>query len=426
MNRWLAIVPVMLLAGCGERIENGSAPLFPGTDEGLEFADQPTEAYRRELLQLGFDGVSKMPLIPHIKNRSRAQQKVVDACSELGQPELARSYIEQIENWQYWLGYANLAHYFAGQGDFTNANRLLKKVQPALRMADERSKGIIVASTPNPRHDSLTDWRYEAVLTRVAEVQNLMQQAPAAVDAEKYGELNASKINTETSVQNSDGFKEAMVLLDPYTVDPNFEIVHVGFVKMADLFTAHYDQVDLPGFIEAEVLPKTEKMPVFLRIDIFDHLAQAAMKNGDTVTADSLIEKIDELVQPLTSSPQFHIPEAVKLVRLRHDIGRQDAARAELDALFSGYVESRDRIVNIYRAALLCRMAEAYVFLGDPAKALELYSMAVEEGQVNPNARPQADDLNEICCSMALAGVAPAPALRTMLLDMNANLDEPW
>lgn len=426
MKRLLVIAPVVLVAACGTLVDK--SPTSLASEQVMQaYVDQPIEAYRRDLLELAFDGVSKMPLMPHIKNRSRAQQKVVDACIELGQLKLAYTDIEQIENWQRWLGYANLAYDYAQQGELDTATQLLEKIQPALRMSDDRRKGRIVAATPNPLVDTLEDWRYEAVLSRVAEVKMLVKDGGIAkVDADRYGDLNASRINASVALQNADSFQASMLLLDPYLEDPNFEIVHLGLIKMADLFKEYYDQVDLPAFVEKVVEPKTGKMPVFLRIDILDHLAQVALAHDDIDTVDSLTQKMDELVSPLASTPRFQIPEAVKLVRIRYEAGHEDAARSELDALLSGYTEARDRIVNMYRAELLCLMAEEYDHMGDTAKAIDLYSLAVVEGQENPNSRPRADDLNRICCSMAVHGVQPSETLWADLKRMSDALGDPW
>ncbi|MFN9332242.1 MAG: hypothetical protein ACK6D1_06520, partial [Planctomycetota bacterium] len=46
-------------------------------------------ASQRDLLQLAFDAASKFPPVQHRKNRSRAQEVVVVAAFELGDPEFA-------------------------------------------------------------------------------------------------------------------------------------------------------------------------------------------------------------------------------------------------------------------------------------------------------------------------------------------------
>ena len=69
----------------------GLAAVNAVADDSYE--DKPIEEYRLQLLDLGFSGVSKIPLRPHIKNRSRAQLTVVETCLELGQAKTAERYI---------------------------------------------------------------------------------------------------------------------------------------------------------------------------------------------------------------------------------------------------------------------------------------------------------------------------------------------
>jgi hypothetical protein len=415
------IVPFVLAAACNQVPQPEKE-----TMAAVEPADRSIESYRRELLELAFDGVSKMPLNPHVKNRSRAQQQVVNACLELGQARMAESFLEEIQNWQYWLGCANLAYYYARHGNTEKAEWLVHKTAPALKAAEDRSKGRIIASTPNERLDSLQDWRYESVLTRIAEVQLLLHdefQVHALEDT--HGELNAAVLNAKMALRREKDEK-TLDLLRVFTNDPSFEVVHVGLLRLAEYAGAHYEKMNLPDFLQQDVFPKIEKMPVFMRIDVLDKFASVALENQDSATAMSLMDQMDELVDGLVSRPQFQIPEAVKLVRLRYDAGQAEMAGDRLDALWISYNGGRENIADIYRAQLICRMAEAYAYLGDTATALELYAMAVDEGQVNPNARPQADDLSGICCSMALSAVEPTPALRNSLENMNRKLDVPW
>lgn len=405
----------------------------PGGHEGgneeskTQPADPSIGTYQAELLELAFSGVSEMPLKPHIKNRSRAQLTVVDACLQLGQSRLAAGYIEQIENWQRWMGYANLAAYHAENGDHEKSKAILDKVEPALKMAEDIRIGKIVASTPNPLVDTLMDWRLEAVLTRVEEVR-LMNRSIEAFDADEmvYGEVNAARLNVGMVADGEDSAAQMMAALRPFTEHHNFEVVYHGLMELGEVASAHYAEFDLPQLIADEVEPRLEKVPVFLRINVYRKFAEAAVQNNDLPSAQPLIEEIGKMVEGLKPKPAHYIPEAVKVIRLHNQAGQIDEAAKQLDGLLEFYDEKRDFIVNIERADLLCHMAELYHEFGDTSKALELYRRAVAEGRVNPNSRPQADDLNRICCSMALLEVKPDAALWEQLKGMCESLGDPW
>ena len=64
--------------------------------------------------------------------------------------------------------------------------------------------------------------------------------------------------------------------------------------------------------------------------------------------------------------------------------------------------------------------------MGETPEALRLYSMAVEEGAVNINARPRAEDLVATCCSMALRSIEPDAKLKARIQEIRGGLGDPW
>ena len=133
------------------------------------------------------------------------------------------------------------------------------------------------------------------------------------------------------------------------------------------------------------------------------------------------------MVDGIKADLRFYIPESCRLVRLRKKMGVADEELNErLNTMLATYNLNRERVVDIERVAPLCSLAEAYAFLGDSAQSLEVYALAIQEGQVNPNSRPRADDLSRICLSMALNQVEPSEAVWASLQQMCAALGEPW
>lgn len=86
-------------------------------------ADAPLAEYQKELLDLAFETASAFPTMPHIKNRSLAQQSVVEASLRLDQPQRALGYAKRIDNWRRGAGYADYALYCAQKGDAAAAQR---------------------------------------------------------------------------------------------------------------------------------------------------------------------------------------------------------------------------------------------------------------------------------------------------------------
>lgn len=365
--------------------------------------DAPIQAYRLNLLDLAFAGVSEMPLNPHIKNRSRAQMKIVDAALELDQPNRAQRYLEQIENWQRWLGYAHLAAFYMKHQNPDRAAQVLAEPKAMLEMAGKVKSGEIVAVSENPLINTLTDWRYQRVESKVTEVEASMAAA-----------------------QQESAMEPAMAALRTAAASQDFEIIHAALLDMVKLVDAHYESVQLPEWADTEFAAPFQRMPVFLKMDVLVALAETGVRHQDDQNARAIIERLEGLIETASLPLRLHIPEAARVVALRIKCGDTAIANQQMKLLLQQYEEERETIVDIERAALLCRIAELFGLSGDDDQALELYRRAVDEGCINPNARPRADDLGEICCSMALHDVAPSEALMRKLETMKNELGSPW
>ncbi|MBC8206775.1 MAG: hypothetical protein ISR85_03440 [Kiritimatiellales bacterium] len=417
------VLMTVFFAACGSADKKGNTAV----DEN-PVANQPVQEFQLKLLDLAFSGVSGMPLRPHIKNRSRAQMNIVDACLQLGQPTRAAEYIEQIANWRRWMGMADLAYYLAENGYDRQADELVENAQGALKTSEDIRSGRIVAAAPNPLIETLEDWRYRAVLSRIEEMRFISGTINSFdADSKTYGDVNASALIIRMLPDSPESFDDTLNTLRLMTQDPNFEIVHLGLMEMAELVGRNYDRVDLSTFLVEDVSPKLNKqMPVFLRLDVLRRFADAALENSDPASALTVLDQIEELIEPLRSSPRIYIPEQAAFVQLLHKAGEADRAKTGLQLMISVYETKRDVIVDIERAELLCRIAETAECLGGREQALAFYTKAVEEGQVNPNSRPQAEDLERICRSLALHTVEPTEELWSALDAMKSGLGEPW
>lgn len=387
MKRLLVFIPCLLLAACKQVPKS---------------ADQPIAPYQRELLTIAFEGVSKMPLNPHIKNRSRGQYEVIETALSLGHAEWAEEQMEQMANWQRWMGYGALAKYYAGRGDVKSARAALSKVNAALKTVEEAMGGQVVALAENPLLDTLSDWRYQQVKTLVQEVEALLAPLP--------------EVEYET----------AMADLRILAASEDFEVIYAAQLGMVKQAERRYSELNVQEWMAQELDPGFAKMPLFLRIDVLVKLGEVALEHDAPDQAIALADRAETMLEEATLPPRLYIPEAATLIALRAKAEDRSTAQERLDALVNLYDDNRAVMVDIERAALLCRIAEAQQALGYTARAEALYQRAADEAQVNPNARPQADDLSIICRSMALAGVEPSAALLTELQNIKNGLSEPW
>jgi tetratricopeptide (TPR) repeat protein len=350
-----------------------------------------------------------MPVYPHIKDRSRAQESVVKACFELKQSQRALGYIEKIDNWRRGAGYADLALYFAQHG------AMKEKVEPYL------NKAAKVA-------DENEDWRRDRIRVKIAQAHILLgQHQQAQVFAAGVVNSEAGKVaRTEAKILNADSFDREIEALEKTIISGQFDIVNNTLGAYAELFNRFYADVERRALIEEKIKAAWGTMPIPIRIDLLTELVGFALVHSDKVKALELVEEAESIVESVSWQPRFAIPIKAKLAELRFRAGDIQRARNQLQNALSLFDTTKEKIVDIYRAQMIRSIAEAYWVMGDPDVALDCYKRALEAGIENPNSRPRAEDLVATCCSMALHDVEPNAILFSRILKILDNLGDPW
>ena len=397
----------LFTAGCGKQ---------DGTDDVAQnksgvvvsLTDKPLAAYQNELLDHAFETAAAIPVKPHIKDRSRAQEKVVEASLELDQPLRAHSLIEGIDNWRRGSGYCDLAFYCARHG-YTG------ETQQYLNLAVQIS-------------ESAEDWRRDQIRVKIANTYNWLELT------QQTDQLETGVVDSESGkvavvkamIAGEDHFDEQMNALDALIAPGNFDIVENALKACANLFNRFYDDAGRRLLAEEKMKTSWGKLPIFKRVELLTELAGFALDHADQAKGLELVNEAQLLMDGAQWRPEHRIPMISELVKLRFRAGDMQKARTDADALLALFDSQRDKIVNIYRAGALRPLAEAYQSMGDTAVALAVYKRAVEEGVENPNSRPRAEDLSATCCSMALHSIEPDAELWTRILQIKEGLGDPW
>jgi tetratricopeptide (TPR) repeat protein len=408
-----------LAAGCTPAGRSGES----------EPADVPLADGRRCLLEMAYESVSLMPLDPHVRNRATAQEKVVQACLELGQPGLATRYADGIPNWRRATAYADIALHLARNGNAEQAVTSLAKAERLYDAAEGARAGRVFATgSEKELLESLSEWRIDRLAAHIAKAHCMLDGTDAAepwisrVGGDEAPGIAAIRAAFCPPTDFNDVFDALTVLAE----SGQFEAVKAALLGYAELYSRFYDDPARRGRIESAVEQYRGGIPLFMQIEVLLDLAESAAEHGDIGRTCERIDEADALIESAGYIPRMLMPLKHRVVILRHRAGQQAEASDELRALTALYEEKRDSIIDIHRAAILCRLAEAAAATGDATLALRLYERAVEEGQVNPNSRPRADDLSEICRSMALNAVEPPDVLMKGIEQMKNNLGDPW
>jgi len=398
---WLVVVTLGLASPAGAARDVDLPPNEPLTDA------------QRQLLAVAMDAASKMPLDPHIKNRSRAQHQVVQAYLELDQPRRAWSATRRIakKSWRRGASAAELAHSLAKEGHTESVDRLLKLAEAASLLVDRA-------------------WRKEYIAMYIARARLAMGQADAARNFRAQHKTDTFRGRLASSVaKSSDSSYDAMdKRLEPLLEGKQHDAIRNAATGYTALYRRHYDNKERRQAIERKLRDAYAKLGEVDRLELELMLAKAALANDDAKRAASFLDVGAELFQSISwpTNRPYAYQYAARLAKLRHRAGDTAAARKRLDLAAERFDQRRSSISNLRHADCLRPLAAAYQTIGATKAAAAHYERAVKLGAVNKNGRPRAVDLAKTCTSMARVRFAPDAALWRRIRTTLDQLSAPW
>lgn len=412
----------LVLPSCAKE-SSASSPQAPKTAAVAAVQDQPIATFRGDLLELAFDAASAFPLKPHIKSRSRAQEAVVRACLELDQTERAVRYANGIADWRRSSAYADIAYHLAKNGR-------MDRVQEYLDIALKGSSAATPAG-PDSASDAVEnsqEWRRDRVRASIARTYILLgkdelaaQIAAGVVDSE-VGAIHREKARNS----EPESFESQLKVLDTLVTTGSFDSLLAALNAYAELFNRYYDESARRQIVEEKIPLAWAKLPIDVRLQVQIQLAGYALAHQDSPKALAILDEAQKMLDGTAWESEYHVPMRAKLAAARFRAGDHERARRDADAVLAAYEKDHEKIVNMFRAGVLRPLAETYHVLGDSAKARAVYARVLEEGALNPNARPRAEDLAATATSMAVNDVEPDAALLARMKEIRSKLVDPW
>lgn len=414
---WLAASLLIGLTSCfdapSEPTDGATGPASDATAAAADVSDAEVEAWRTDLLDLAYEGASRFPLEPHIKNRSRAQETLVRAAFDLQLPRRALTYAEGIANWRRGTGLAEYALVCARRGDDSQARTFLAR---ATEVADTAEDALA------------QDWRRDTIRAVIAQAWvALGDEAQAArfeqgLDPAVWGRVDVLRAETLDEAE----LPARLDLIDQTFGLAQFDRSRTMLEELAVLYHRFYDDAERRQELLALADSSSRAVSVSVLIETRIAMIDAALSRGDGAEARALVESTESLMEANAWLAQDQLPLMAALAARRGQAGDREVARRKLEAALVLYDQSRDQIYDIDRADALRPVAEAFARMGDCDRALEVYARAVDEGATNPNARPRADDLAATICSLVRVACPPDPALTARLNEVADGLRAPW
>jgi tetratricopeptide (TPR) repeat protein len=403
----LAALSTLLLSVPAFRADESAARKDP-------IADRSLAAFQVDLIDLAFRAAAKMPANPHVKTRSKLQDDVAQTCFDLDQPRRALHFVENIADWRRGKGYADFAFYCAKHGDPSEAQRYEDR---ALEVARNWVKD-----------ENAQDWHVDRIRTTLARAHLALGDLKKAAELEAgASDADAGKVQAmKASFMKPEAFDTEMELIHGMLAHGNFDQQKSAMETCAQLFDRFYDDVAKRTVAEEKIKTSWAKLPLEMRIELLSEIAEFALAHGDREKTLSLLDEALAITESAPWLPEDHIAIVSNLAALRCRAGDKDRARAEADAALSAFKTEREKIESFRRGRALRPLAEAFKTMDDAKASLAIYTIAVEEGRLNPNARARAEDLCANCQSMARSAVEPDPELWTNIRRIYDGLSDPW
>lgn len=390
----------------------------PRPEPRAPLTDAPLAAFRTELLDVAFASASALPLQPHARNRARAQATVAAVCLELDQAARARDYVAEIGDWRRGAGLADVAHYCAEHGRADLARELL-----------EQAHAVVDAHVKAAGAENVTDtWQPERIRSRIVRAELALARADVAEprvagsSVSETGRVHSADVPTSTEAE----FDASATSLERLVNTGTFDEISSALDALVQLWTRVQTDAVRRARVESLLAGTWGKVPLLVGIEARFELARGALGVGDHPAARKWIMSARDFLQIAQWETEVEVGLRARIGALLHRAGDADAAKKEISEGLALFDRKHDKVVDIERAGALRQVAEALQSIGDTAAALRTYRRALDEGVVNPNSRPRAEDLSATCTSMASAGVEPDAEAWVRIRALRDGLGAPW
>jgi len=374
--------------------------------------DAAKQSPRRALLEFGFEAASMIPREPHERDRARVQEVVASTFIAVGEPVRAAACALQIANWRKGSVFGDLAIDCARKGLVDSAKTYARYALEAV--AEGR--------------DGVQDWQRDRVRVKAAQAYAwLGDGSKASVLEQGVGEPEMGKVDAVEAAKSDGSDFDARLEVALVAVNTmNFDLT-VNAIESAVELAAKSKSDEARWARIVELLGKTRgRIPRDLELKSYLRLADVRIAQGSKDPARALIATATGLRDGARWTPDAALPLSAEIARRLHAIGDAEAARAEIEAGLAGFHAGIDAVTDVFRAEAMRPAAEALAAMGAVDRAREVFAALIEEGAVNPNARPRAEDLALTAASLARAGIEPDEAMWARLRGIREGLVAPW
>ena len=349
-----------------------------------------------------------IPANPHARDRAIMQEEAVKGWIALGDLGRAEAGMRRIGDWRRGEATALVAQARAARGEMDAARALAAEARELAGREEDWKRDRIGAEVA----------RTLAMTGDLGQVDGLVDPTAAAEAANVAAAV--------TAVVPADRLEAQAAIFDRAIAVGAFDLVRGGLDGyLAIMRRADCDDAWRTRAVKAidGALPG---LPYDLRVQYLVSLADALAARGRADEARAALDRADAVMASAGFLPEDIVPIGAPIAAARTRLGDRDAARAALRALRTTFERRREEVVNLRRATSWRALATGFMGLGDRADAEACFAAALEDGALNPNARPRAEDLCMTLLAMARCGFVPTEAMERRIDAIRAGLADPW
>lgn len=365
-------------------------------------------ARRIEVARFGYEVASMIPTEGNVRDQAKAQEWCVAAMISVGDRPGAEELANSMRTWRRAVCYADIGLSYARAGEAAKAAEFAER---ALKSLPE-----------------WLDWQQERIRVKVAQVYVVLGEGGRAEELAKgVGESEIGKVEAvEATKADEEEFDARLAEIEGWLATGNFDLARNALDVSEALYGRFVKDAVRRAKIEDVVRRLNSKVPFDLRVASLLELARTASKSGDAARARELVAEAKAEFAKAKWLPEDFVTQMALLGAGEFEAGDVASARKTLDEAVEYFHTNREAIVDIFRGAPLRLIAKGYATLGDQAKAREIFVLAINEGAINGNARPRAEDLAAACADLATTGVEPGEELWARMAEIRAGLRAPW
>lgn len=394
---------------CVTPVQTEGDVAFPAQGSPIE---KPVD-WRVDLLDQAFEGVSQLPDRPHIKNRTRAQAKLVTAALELDLVKQACSYADRITGWRGASAEAEIAGYLLRHGQTSRAMEYMNRAKTGLKASkNAHNEGWRLSEV---RAKLAAYYLYSGDLDAAMMLQVGLETTSAAI-------IEVAKARIMDPEQFDEQYESALRLIG----SADFEQLEAVLASSTTLYERYFDDLDRRAKVWGLIQQAWKPLPLLVRIETTETLMGVAYAEHDQDETVRWAQVAQGLVESIKWSPELEVQMLARLGGMQYLAGDAQAARQSAAAALELFQSSRKAIVDMYRGRSLRPLASTYHMMGEQGLAEKVFGMVLEEALVNPNGRPRCEDFSATLALMVEIGFKPSKGLESKILGFGESLRAPW